>query len=76
MTRCPEECGKQQRPVQGKSDQEKQKEEKGQGGSKEEIRRAGEEETKGEKVGRGKESSKGMGNLERGEGSGKVRSGG
>jgi len=27
MTRCPEECGKQWRPVQGKSDWEKQKEE-------------------------------------------------
>ena len=27
MTRCPEECGKQWRPVQGKSGWEKQKEE-------------------------------------------------
>ena len=27
MTRCPEECGKQQRPKQGKSEWQKQKEE-------------------------------------------------
>ena len=35
MTRCPEECGKQWRPVQGKSGWEKQKEEK----KKEEARK-------------------------------------
>ena len=37
--------------------------ERGQKGSREKTRRAGEKETKGEKVGRGKESSRGMGNL-------------
>ena len=36
---------------------------KGQRGSGEEMRRVGEKETKGEKVGGGKESSRGMGNL-------------
>ena len=40
MTRCPEECGKQWRPVQGKSGWEKQKEEE----KKEEAEKRGEEE--------------------------------
>jgi len=53
MTRCPEECGKQWRPVQGKSGWEKQKEEE----EKEE------EETKKGENGGSKESSRGMGNM-------------
>jgi len=36
---------------------------RGQRESREEMRRVGEEETKGEKVGGGKESNRGMGNL-------------
>ena len=51
ITRCPEECGKQWRPVQGKLGWEKQKEE--------ETR---EEAEKGEDS-RSEESSKGMGNI-------------
>jgi len=42
MTRCPEECGKQWRPVQGKSGWEKQKEEE----AKEEAEKKGEEKEK------------------------------
>jgi len=42
MTRCPEECGKQWRPVQGKSGWEKQKE-------KEEKEKAGKKQEKKEK---------------------------
>ena len=49
---------------------------RGQKGSREETKRVGEEETKGEKVSGGKESSKEIGNLEQGKDSGKVRSGG
>jgi len=45
MTRCPEECGKQWRPVQGKSGWEKQKEEE----AKEEARRKREEKEKRKK---------------------------
>jgi len=49
---------------------------RGQRGSGKEMRRVGEKETKGEKVGRDKESSREMGNLGQREGDGKVRSGG
>jgi len=42
MTRCPEECGKQWRPVQGKSGWEKQKEEE----AKEEAEKRKEEKEK------------------------------
>jgi len=45
MTRCPEECGKQWRPVQGKSGWEKQKEEE----AKEEAKRKREEKDKKKK---------------------------
>jgi len=45
MTRCPEECGKQWRPVQGKSGWEKQKEEE----AKEEAERKREEKKKKKK---------------------------
>ena len=45
MTRCPEECGKQWRPVQGKSGWEKQKEEE----VKEEASRKREEKDKKKK---------------------------
>ena len=45
MTRCPEECGKQQRPVQGKSGQEKQKDEE----VKEEAEKRKEEKEKKKK---------------------------
>ena len=51
ITRCPEECGKQWRPVQGKLGWEKQKEEE-----------AREEAEKGEDS-RSEESSKGIGNM-------------
>ena len=50
MTRCPEECGKQWRPVQGKSDWEKQKEEE----AKEEVGRRWEEKEKRKKQKKGK----------------------
>ena len=46
MTRCPEECGKQWRPVQGKSGWEKQKEEE----AKEEARKRREEKEKKKKT--------------------------
>jgi len=49
---------------------------RGQRGCRKETRRAGEEKTKGKKVGGDKESSRGMKNLEQREGGGKVRSGG
>jgi len=45
MTRCPEECGKQWRPVQGKSGWEKQKEEE----AKEEVGRKREEKNRKKK---------------------------
>ena len=44
MTRCPKECGKQWRPVQGKSGWEKKKKEE----AKEEARRKREEKKKKE----------------------------
>ena len=50
MTRCPEECEKQWRPVQGKSGWEKQKEEE----AKEEARRKREEKEKKKKTKKGK----------------------
>ena len=50
MTRCPEECGKQWRPVQGKSGWEKQKEEE----AKEEVGRKREEKDKRKKQKKGK----------------------
>ena len=50
MTRCPEECGKQWRPVQGKSGWEKQKEEE----VKEEAERRREEKEKKKKQKKGK----------------------
>ena len=43
MTRCPEECGRQWRPVQGKSGWEKQKEEE----AKEEVEKKKEEKCYG-----------------------------
>ena len=49
MTRCPEECGKQWRPVQGKSGWEKQKEEE----VKKEIEKRKEEKEKKKKQKRG-----------------------
>jgi len=49
MTRCPEECGKQWRPVQGKSGWEKQKEEE----AKEEAERKREEKEKKKKQKKG-----------------------
>ena len=49
MTRCPEECGKQWRPVQGKSGWEKQKEEE----AKEETERKREEKEKKKKQRKG-----------------------
>ena len=61
MTRCPEECGKQWRLVQGKSGWEKQKEEE----TKEEARKKREEkETKKGKDNGGEEGSRGMENME------------
>ena len=45
MTRCPEECGKQWRPVQGKSGWEKQREEE----AKEEAERKREEKDRRKK---------------------------
>ena len=57
MMRCPVECGKQWRPVQGKLRWEKQKE----------------EETKKRKNSGGKESSRGVGDIGQGGGSSKVR---
>jgi len=56
MTRCPEECGKQWKPVQGKSGWEKQKKEE----AKEEVGKKREE--KGKDNG-GEESSRGMGDM-------------
>ena len=56
MMRCPEECGKQQRPVQEKSGQEKQKEEE----AKEEARKKRKEK---EKDGGSKEGCGRMGNI-------------
>ena len=50
MTRCSEECGKQWRPVQGKSGQEKQKEEE----AKEEAGKRREEKKKKKKQKKGK----------------------
>jgi len=50
MTRCPEECGKQWRPVQGKSGWEKQKEEE----AREEAEKKREEKEKKEKQKKGK----------------------
>jgi len=50
MTRCPEECGKQWRPVQGKSGWERQKEEE----AKEEAERKREEKDKRKKQKKGK----------------------
>jgi len=50
MTRCPEECGKQWRPVQGKSGWEKQKEEE----AKEEAGKRREEKKKKKKQKKGK----------------------
>ena len=50
MTRCPEECGKQWRPVQGKSGWEKQKEEK----AKEEAEKRKEEKKKKKKQKKGR----------------------
>jgi len=50
MTRCPEECGKQWRPVQGKSGWEKQKEEE----AKEEVGKKRKEKDKKKKQKRGK----------------------
>ena len=50
MTRCPEECGKQWRPIQGKSGWEKQKEEE----AKEKAERKKEEEKKKKKQKKGK----------------------
>ena len=50
MTRCLEECGKQWRPVQGKSGWEKQKEEE----AKEEARKTQEEKDKKRKQKKGK----------------------
>jgi len=67
MTRCPEECGKQWRPVQGKSGWEKQKEEE----AKKEAGRKREEKGKNRKS---KKGNGGMGNMGRGRGSGKVGS--
>ena len=48
MTRCPEECGKQWRPVQGKLGWEKQKEKK----AKEEAGKKREEKNKRKKKGK------------------------
>ena len=45
MTRCPEECGKQWRPVQGKSGWKKQKEEE----AKEKVEKRKEEKEKKKK---------------------------
>jgi len=56
MTKCPEECGKQWRPVQGKLGWEKQKEEK----AKEEVGKKREE--KGEDDG-SKESGRRIGDM-------------
>ena len=50
MTRCPEECGKQWRPMQGKSGWEKQKEEE----AKEEAGRKREEKKKKKKQKKGR----------------------
>ena len=50
MTRCPEECGKQWRPVQEKSEWEKQKEEE----AKEEVEKKKEEKKKKKKQKRGR----------------------
>ena len=50
MTRCPEECGKQWRPVQGKSGWEKQKEEE----AKEEAEKKKEEKKKKKKQKKGR----------------------
>jgi len=50
MTRCPEECGKQWRPVQGKSGWEKQKEEE----AREEAEKKREEKEKRKKQKKGK----------------------
>ena len=72
MTRCPKECGKQWRLVQGKSGWKKQKEEE----RKEEVeKRKEEKETEEGENGRSKESSGRMGNMEEGRRGGKVRSG-
>jgi len=60
ITRCPEECGKQWRPVQGKSGWEKQKEEE----AREEVEKKKEEkETKEGRDSRNKKSSKRVGDI-------------
>ena len=50
MTRCPEECGRQWRPVQGKSGWEKQKEEEAR--EKKEENREKKEKRKNQKKGK------------------------
>ena len=76
ITRCPEECGKQWRPVQGKLGWEKQKEEeaKEEAGRKREKKgeKGEKEETKKGKSSGSKESSGGIGNMGRGRGSSEV----
>jgi len=67
IMRCPEECGKQWRPVQSKLGWEKQKDEE----AKEEVEKRKEE--KGKNSG-SKESSGGMGDMGGRRGSSKVRS--
>jgi len=68
MTRCPEECGKQWRPVQGKSGWKKQKEEEA--GKKRE-----EKETEKKENNRSKESGGRMGDMGQGRRSSEVRNG-
>ena len=65
MTRCPEECGKQWRPVQGKLGWEKQEEEeaKKEVGKKKRGKREEKEETEKRKNSGSKESSGGMGDM-------------
>ena len=64
MTRCLEECGKQWKPKQGKSEWQKQKEEeaKEEAGKKWEEREKQKETGKG-KINKGEKSSRGMENL-------------
>ena len=68
MMKCPEECGKQQRPKQGKLGQQKQKKEekKEEEGRKREEKeqRKEKEETKERKKDRDKEDSRRMRSLE------------
>ena len=65
MTRCPEECGKQWRPVQVKLGWEKQEEEeaKKEVGKKKRGKREEKEETEKRKNSESKESSGGMGDM-------------